>query len=105
MTARSESNKAQKQSQKRHSVIDEESEEERATFVQPVKRNLSVQSCDDTHADNAPNNLFGFEKQLKSCNTSYVEKNNNLTMNEDSSNNNESFSKQILNDGSSNKSK
>jgi hypothetical protein len=69
-----------------------------------VKRNLSVQSCDDTHCDNAPNNRFGFEKQLKSCNTSYVERNNNFMMNDDSSNNNDSFSKRIKNDESSLKS-
>jgi hypothetical protein len=53
-------------SEKRHSVIDEESEEELATEIvikQQVsmnKRGNSVQSSDDIHADDnsPPNNIF-----------------------------------------------
>jgi len=58
MQARSEL--AQDMSNKRQSIIDEESDEERPTEVfadaQTLlrERDQSVQSCDDTHADNSP---------------------------------------------------
>ena len=41
-----------------------------------------MQSCDDTHLDNVPVNHFGFDKMLKSNNTSYVVRDGNLILNE-----------------------
>lgn len=63
---------------KRHSVIDEESEEDRPVDVRALtdldlRRDGSLSSCEQTHPDDHQNDL-GFNKPIKSSNTSYIER-------------------------------
>ena len=78
-------------SNKRYSVIDEESDEKRPTELFSDAKTLlrerdqSKQSCDLTYADNSSQNMFGQDKPIKSSNTSYVKRPGIFNMNNTSS--------------------